>query len=550
MNNFLHKIKEFIITHKKVSVILGLVLIISVVWFVNSISSTAGDNRYVLSKVEKGILINSVTGTGQVSASNQIEIKSKVSGDVNYIPIINGQKVGAGTTIAKLDSRDAEKAVRDAETNLASAKISLEKIKIQNSEENMNSNLLKAYDDGFTTVSNTFLDLPSVMTGLESLFSKQELSDNEARLKGKTALDYRDQSQTLYYKANNKFYDNRANFRKLDRNSSKSDIENIINETYDTVKLVNDTVKSTKNLVDYLSEDSGNASSYATDQSTLSTYTNTINGHVSNLMSIKASIKNYKDALPTSNLDIQSSQLQVKQKENSLQDAKDQLSYYYIRAPFSGTIAKVNIKKTDSVSTGTSIATLITKQRIAEISLNEVDIAKVNIGQKVTLTFDAVENLTITGSIIEVDSIGTVNQGVVTYNVKIGFDTEDERIKPGMSVSASIITNILSDVLMVPNSAIKNQAGDYYVEVFEIKPAPATDGLQGFPSKILPSHKNIETGISNDTMTQIISGLVEGDEIVSRTITPSSTKTTTSAPSLLGGGNTRGVTGGTRATGR
>jgi HlyD family secretion protein len=107
-------------------------------------------------------------------------------------------------------------------------------------------------------------------------------------------------------------------------------------------------------------------------------------------------------------------------------------------------------KKGESISSGGTVATLITEQQVAEISLNEVDVAQVEVGQKVTLTYDAIEDLQISGSVAEVDLIGTTNQGVVSYTVTILFDTQDERIKPGMSVSATIITEIKQEVIVVP----------------------------------------------------------------------------------------------------
>ena len=99
------------------------------------------------------------------------------------------------------------------------------------------------------------------------------------------------------------------------------------------------------------------------------------------------------------------------------------------------------------------------------MSLNEVDIAQIKINQKATLTFDAIQDLTIAGTVLEVDSIGTTSQGVVTYGVTIGFDTQDQRIKSGMSASASIITNSKTDALLVPNSAIKSSGGSNYVQM-------------------------------------------------------------------------------------
>ncbi|MBU1727887.1 efflux RND transporter periplasmic adaptor subunit [Patescibacteria group bacterium] len=531
----MNKIKSYIKTHKKTSIFILIIVIALSYWGYKKITSTSGDTRYVTAKVEKGTIISSVSGTGQVSAYNQIDIKSKTSGDVTYLAVKSGQEIRTGALIAQLDAKDAQKTIRDAEISLENAKLSLEKLKLQNSEENMNADLEKAYDDGFTTVSNAFLDLPLIMNGLEDLLAQSQLSENTARSSGETALDYREQAEVLYYKANDAFFENRINFRKLDRNSINSDIESNIDETYVTSKLINDAVKTTRNFVDYLAEDLDNTSAYSSFQDTLSGYTSTMNGHISSLLSIKTSIKNYKDAFPTTDLDIQSSELSVQQKINALQDAKEKLADYSVRAPFDGTIATIDVKKNDSVSSGTLVATLITQKQIAEISMNEVDVAKIKTGARATLTFDAIEELTITGEVVEIDSVGAVEQGVVTYNVKISFDTQDERVKPAMSVSASIITEMKQDVLTVPNSAIKSQNNKSYVEVldYHIEPSNNGNGNIGLISKTPPKRIAVETGISNDFQTEIISGLEEGDEIITRTILPTTTKTTT-APSIFG----------------
>jgi multidrug efflux pump subunit AcrA (membrane-fusion protein) len=176
--------------------------------------------------------------------------------------------------------------------------------------------------------------------------------------------------------------------------------------------------------------------------------------------------------------------------------------------------------------------------QMAEISLNEVDVAKVAIGQKVTLTFDAIEGLSLTGVVSEIDTIGTVTQGVVTYNVKIAFDTQDERVKGGMSVNASIITNVKADTLVVPNSAVKTQGTGHYVEIFD-PPIATTSGNQGTVSKVAPHKVQVEIGLANDTSTEITSGLKEGEQVVTKTTTTTAVKT--AAPSLIGGGSSRRI---------
>ncbi|MEI8174755.1 MAG: hypothetical protein WCG28_02270, partial [bacterium] len=82
MKNFLNKIKQFIATHKTVSIITLIIVAYVGYWGYGKITSTAGETRYVTTKAEKGTIIEAITGTGQVSASNQIDLKPKASGEI------------------------------------------------------------------------------------------------------------------------------------------------------------------------------------------------------------------------------------------------------------------------------------------------------------------------------------------------------------------------------------------------------------------------------------------------------------------------------------
>lgn len=155
----------------------------------------------------------------------------------------------------------------------------------------------------------------------------------------------------------------------------------------------------------------------------------------------------------------------------------------------------------------------------ATVQISEVDIPKVALGQKTTLTFDAVEGLTITGKVEKIDTAGTINSGVVTYGATIGFDTIDNRVRTGMSVSAYITTGVKQDVLIVPNSAVKTQGDKHYVEILE-------NGV--------PRQQTVEVGLSNDTFTEVTSGLKEGDNVVIQTINPDVNPSQTAQPT--GGG--------------
>ncbi|HRZ95487.1 MAG TPA: efflux RND transporter periplasmic adaptor subunit [Candidatus Moranbacteria bacterium] len=219
----------------------------------------------------------------------------------------------------------------------------------------------------------------------------------------------------------------------------------------------------------------------------------------------------------------------VKSALQNYQNEKSNYSDRKVTAPISGTVNEINIKNGDDLSklsSGSSrevpiiIGDLGTMK--AQVQINEVDIANVNIGQEVALTFSAIDGLNVAGKVEKIDSIGTLSSGVVTYNVTINFDTLDSRIKPEMSVSASINTQTKQDVIVVPSGAVKIQNGENYVEVLN--------------SGQTPVEIKVKTGVSNDTETEITSGLKTGDKIVTQTIGSSSTASTSSSSSNKGGG--------------
>jgi HlyD family secretion protein len=532
IKNYLVKIKAYIISHKVISVIALIVILLLGFWIYKKASSNSGETSYAITAVEKGTIISSVSGTGQVSASNQVDLKAKASGDIVAIAVKSGQKVKKGTLIAQIDSGDMQKSLRDAELSLQSSKLSLEKALIQNSEANRNSDLQKAYEDGFTAVSDAFLDLPTVLTGLEDVLNDDSLSNNTVIGVGKTAVSYLNQAEKTYYDADDSFREARNSFRLIDRNSSDVEISETITKTYNAVKKLTDALKSTKNLADYLAEEKDDSSSFASVQNSLSQYISIMSAHLSNLYSAGQDIKTGKEDFSTTDLDLESSRISVQQKENALQDLREELSDYYVRAPFDGTVADIAIEKSDSVNSGTIISTFITESKIAEIPFNEVDIAQIESGQKVILTFDAITDLTISGEVAEVDSVGTVSSGVVNYDVKINFDTQDSRIKPGMSVTADITTNTAKDVLVAPSSAVKTKNGKSYIEVFD-KSLIDIEKTQGTVTGLVPEKRNVKVGLSDDTRTEIVSGISEGEIIVVKTVVGASASSSSTTPSIL-----------------
>jgi len=604
MKTFFSGLKKRISGHKFITAIVIILIIWGGYYAYGKLNTTATETRYVLAAVEKGTLVSSVSGTGQVSVLNQMDIKPKVSGDVSSILVKEGDAVKSGVLLIKLDSTDAQKAVRDAQANLDSAELSLQKLtepvdalsliqaenalsQAKQSKQDAEANFSKSYDDAFNSISNAFTDLPGVVTGLDNLLHGTSVNGIQSNINAYYNMangykpnvnQFRDAAESSYQTARTAYDQNVQDYKNASRTSDHTSIDSLLSETYNTSILISDALKNTKNLID-LAYDALNYQNariptiLTTHESSLQSYTGTTNSHLTDLLNIQNSIKSYNDAITNADqsisektqalidlknganpLDVQSQELSVKQRENALLDAQGTLSDYSIRAPFDGVVAKINVKKGDPASSGSAVVTMISNQSIANVSLNEVDVAKVKIGQKATLTFDAFSGLTIAGHVSQVDTIGTVSQGVVNYNIQILFDTQDDRIKPSMSVSASIITDVKQDVLLVPNSAVKTQNGNSYVQVLTNVPqsSASSTSSQGVVSNVPPSQVQITTGTSNGSVTEVASGLKEGNLIVIRTITgtAAASASVTQQSSSLGGLRIPGLGGGGAPAGR
>ena len=522
------KIFKQILRHK---IITGIIIILVVAGGYFAYQKLVNKNnvtKYVTAEVQKGTIIASVSGSGQVSALSQIDIKPKVSGELLAIYVKNDQEVKAGQLLASLDSTDAERAMRDNQTSLDNAKRDLDKAEqnYQDVKTNSEDSLTTAYEDGYTTVSTTFFKLSDYMSDLQDVLgTKKDSLEYITSYRLILGSDSTFVTRLLddYNKASELFNTNFAFFRTVFQDSDRSTIYKLIGDTLETTKAVSQTLESARHLYDAIVvEDytSINAASHInTMKPKIESDVSAVYSNIDSLQQIKDTIDNTNTNTPRDIDDalfaIQTAKDAVTKKEEALSDAKTQFAEYSVYAPFSGTITALNedIKKGDSVSSGTVLATLFTKEKIAEISLNEIDVAKVKVGQKATITFDALPDVTISGEVLDIDETGTTSQGVVSYGVKIVFDTQDERIKPGMSMTADIITAVKQDVLIVANSAVKSSGGTNYVEIMP-------DNSQ------TPQRQTVETGLSNDTMTEIVSGLEEGDIVVTSTISQSTTQTT------------------------
>jgi len=574
------------ISRKKIFFLVLIILIVAA-YFVYRTFKNKGEETvsYETATVKRGILIVSVSGSGQVDSLNQIDVKPKgISGDIASIKVKQGQTVKVNDLLAVLDTADVQKAVDDAETNLETANLQLDELlsppdeltifqaedsltqakdaltKLKFNQETNYQKTLQArqkaiddiasgYEDAFNTVETVFFNTPTIMTALWEILYDDTINENQLNVGVYGGYDYSDSNQISfliedaesdYNLAESKYTPNLANYKKTSRYASQPEIETLLNETLETAKAIAQSIKSEKNVIDYaidyIQKKFRVPTVVSTYQSNLGTYLTQVNTYYSNLLSRQQAIKDNKTSLIDAESDliqmqqeqpldlaaaersveekekklvdlkagpdeieIRSQKITVKQKEDALADAKKNLANCFIKAPFEGVVAEIAAEEGDSVSSSTTLLTLITPQKVVNASFNEIDVAQIKIGQKTTVTFDAIEDLTVAGEVAEIDAVGAVSQGVVTYNVKIALDTQDERVKPGMSASVNIIIDVRQDILTVSNSAIKQQGERQYVEVLK----------QGEISL-----QTVEIGISNDLSTEIVSGLEEGMEII------------------------------------
>jgi membrane fusion protein, macrolide-specific efflux system len=206
-----------------------------------------------------------------------------------------------------------------------------------------------------------------------------------------------------------------------------------------------------------------------------------------------------------------------------------------IIAPSSGIITNLTIApaipitittSTSNNSTSTTPKTVATVRlpeghTLAVVNLSEMDSVKVKPGQKVTLTLDALPNQTFTGHVLIVDKSGAVSSGVTTYPATITFDSSSDNIYSNMGVNASIITNVQDNVILVPSAAVTTTSGTSTVKILK----------NGQASTI-----TVTIGDSNDTQTAIMSGINEGDIVITGTTTAKTTTSATSAFSSIGRG--------------
>ena len=212
-------------------------------------------------------------------------------------------------------------------------------------------------------------------------------------------------------------------------------------------------------------------------------------------------------------------QQQVTTARQNVKRAETNLGYATITSPINGVVLSKAVEEGQTVAASFSTPTLftiaqdLTNMRVIA-DIDEADIGEVKDGQRVTFTVDAFPNDIFQGFVTQVRQQATTESNVVTYEVVISAPNADLKLKPGLTANVTIFTLEKNDVLMVSAKALRFAPNEALIAKDEtIEPCEARNKLwirEGKTFKALP----VELGVTNGTLTEIVSGVNEGTEVL------------------------------------
>ncbi|OIO49245.1 MAG: hypothetical protein AUJ34_01610 [Parcubacteria group bacterium CG1_02_41_12] len=536
-------------------VIIGIIILMiggMVLWFLK-FRTTQGP-EYVTETAQIGTLTQSVEATGKVESMQRIDLNFKAGGRIEQMNVKVGDKVRSGQVLARLDSRALMSRISDAQAEVDKQKADYEKLVAGASDTD-----IKVTED---TVAQKQQDVASAENSLVNLRAKRKTELDNLKEKAITVLknevlvcqlaievinntlDDPSANNSYAYISTDKqkaqLSKNSANIEISAVESSSGELSVISGDTdilsnLDDGKLMLDSVKTA--LTDTMSVLNNANTTYSFLESDLDTLKSsiqaqqaTINTSRTNIVAAKTNwtdkIAYYNDQIaaaedsvsqaesaltvaqsqldlkksPPRKFEIDAQNARVAQAQASLSLALANMEESIIRAPLVGTITKKYYEAGEQTSLSSPVLEMIGEATLEiEVDIPESDISKIIIGQETKITLDAFgDEREYTGSVTFVDPAETLISDVVYYRVKAAF-SDSGQVKPGMTANVTIITDMKENALYVPVRAVKSRNGDKYIEVLE-------NGLV--------VEKIITLGLRGDEGIEILSGLEEGDEVI------------------------------------
>ena len=202
--------------------------------------------------------------------------------------------------------------------------------------------------------------------------------------------------------------------------------------------------------------------------------------------------------------DLKLLRVEVESARAAVRIAEAELSYATLQAPISGIIASVSTQEGETVTVGLSAPTFVTiidlERLQIETYVDEVDIGKIEIGQKATFSVEAFPSIDIQGEVAAIYPKAILRENVVFYSVVVkSLNSQQVILRPEMTANVSIFLESRGDVLTVPVTSVKKSGGSNFVFLL----------LKGKPIR-----HEVQVGLKLGRFIEIINGLEEGQEVL------------------------------------
>ncbi|MDE6898127.1 MAG: HlyD family efflux transporter periplasmic adaptor subunit [Lawsonibacter sp.] len=465
---------------------------------------SAAGLTYTTAPVERRDITAQITGSGALEAANSYSVTSLAEGNILTADFEEGDQVEEGTVLYTIDTSDLSSSLEQAQLSLDQAQRSydsrvkdLEKLSVTAPKAGRVLSLeVEAGDDVSAGQTVATLRNSDVMT-LEVPF----LSDEAASF-------YVGQSASVTLE---------STFETLEGTVSKVDRMDTVLEggmmvRYVTVEVSNPGALTPSQTGSVTVDGCASAGSAPFEYAAEENITAEVSGQVASIQAQEGSWVNRGGVILTLTSDsvedsLQSAADSLRNAQLSLESRQDQLDNYTITSPIRGTVIDKNYKAGETSEAGKVLCSIYDLSYLTMIlSVDELDISDIEVGQKVSITADAVEGKTYTGVVTKVSVAGTSSGGTTTYPVTVRID-ETEGLLPGMNVDAAITLQSASGVLAIPAGALNR--GNTVLVTADSPSAANGTAMEGGEYYSVP----VEIGASDSSYIEITSGLQEGDTV-------------------------------------
>jgi len=429
--------------------------------------------------VVRGPIESRISASGSLAAERTQPLTFSTSGTVAEVLVKEGDVVAQGQVLARLDTKDLELSVKQAQAALQVSESSLARTRKSPSKEE-----IAAAQAAVEAAKASLKDLQTGPTTAEVASAKAAVEAAKANLKdfkaGPSARDIRLADLAIAQAKNSRWG---------------------IQASRDSVRAVPGTSQGAKDQAESQvlnAEIQVEIAQINREKLNDPSKASAIKSAESQLVQAESTLARLLST--PSQEDIAQAEAQVAQARVGVEIAQGRLDDSMLAAPFAGKLADWSLYVGDNVTPATPAGTLADVSRYhIDVSIDETEISQVAVGQKVLITLDAFPDHELEGRVSKVSLLGSSSQGIVNYNVRIDLSPTELPIKPLMTAAINIIVERKDSVLLVPNRALKRDNQGKYVEVLRNQ---------------TPKRVYVKTGVANEDNTEIVEGLEEGQQVV------------------------------------